>query len=59
MAELTQILGDIQQGDPSAAEHYLVRQFGEASAGRMRQMWRGGWVGVLLGASMIAAAYWL
>jgi hypothetical protein len=40
-------------------DDYLARHFGEASVGRMRQMWRGGWVGVLLGAAMIAAAYWL
>src|SRR5262245_24934555 len=30
---------------------------GEENANRMRQLWRGGWFGVLIGAVMIAAEY--
>src|SRR5262245_31969930 len=44
----------------SVSDEYLRRHFGgEENATRMRQMWRGGWVGVLLGVAMIAAQYFL
>jgi hypothetical protein len=43
----------------SVTDERLHRQFGEAAAGRVRQLWRGGWVGMLLGATMIAAEYFL
>lgn len=43
-----------------ASDEYLSRHFGGAeNAARMRQAWRGGWVGVLLGVLMIAAQYFL
>ncbi len=42
------------------SDEYLRRHFGgEENAARMRQACRGGWVGVLLGAAMIAAQYFL
>jgi len=42
------------------SDEYLRRHFGgEENATRMRQMWRGGWVGVVLGVAMIAAQYFL
>ena len=41
-------------------DEYLRQHFGgEENASRMRQLWRGGWVGVLIGAVMIAAEYFL
>ncbi len=43
----------------AVSDDYLARHFGEASVGRTRQMWRSGWVGVLIGAATIAAAYFL
>ena len=44
----------------SVSDEYLRQHFGgEENATRMRQMWRGGWVGVVLGAAMIAAEYFL
>lgn len=44
----------------SVSDEYLRQHFGgEENAARMRQTWRGGWVGVLLGAAMIAAEYFL
>jgi hypothetical protein len=44
----------------SVSDEYLHQHFGgEENAARMRQMWRGGWVGVVLGAAMIAAEYFL
>jgi hypothetical protein len=44
----------------SVSDEYLRQHFGGAeNATRMRQMWRGGWVGVLLGTTMIAAQYFL
>jgi hypothetical protein len=44
----------------SVSDEYLRQHFGgEENATRMRQMWRGGWVGVLLGAAMVAAQYFL
>jgi hypothetical protein len=44
----------------SVSDDYLHRHFGPAeNATRIRQMWRGGWVGVLLGIAMIAAEYFL
>jgi hypothetical protein len=43
----------------SVTDEYLHRHFGEPAASRMRQLWRGGWVGVLLGAVTIAAEFFL
>ena len=44
----------------SVSDEYLRQHFGgEENARRMRQMWRGGWVGVPLGVAMIAAQYFL
>jgi hypothetical protein len=44
----------------SVTDEYLRQHFeGEENANRMRDLWRGGWVGVLLGAVMIAAEYFL
>ena len=41
-------------------DEYLRRHFGgEVGASRMRETWRGGWIGVLIGAMMIAAEYFL
>ena len=42
------------------SDEYLRRHFkGDENAVRMRQMLRGGWVGVLLGVAMVAAQYFL
>ena len=42
------------------SDEYLRRHFGGGeNASRVREVWRGGWVGVLLGALMIAAEYFL
>ena len=42
------------------SDEYLRRHFGgEEGARRMREAWRGGWVGVLIGIAMIAAEYFL
>ena len=42
------------------SDDYLRRHFGgEENATRMRAMWRGGWVGVVLGVALIAAQYFL
>jgi heme/copper-type cytochrome/quinol oxidase subunit 3 len=39
-------------------DEYLRRHFGgEENATRVREVWRGGWVGVLIGALLIAAGY--
>jgi hypothetical protein len=44
----------------SVSDEYLRRHFGgDENAARVRQTWRGGWVGVLLGVAMIAAQYFL
>jgi hypothetical protein len=45
----------------SVSDEYLRQHLGggEENAKRMREMWRGGWVGVLLGVTMIAAQYFL
>ena len=44
----------------SVSDEYLRQHFGgDENATRMRQMWRGGWVGVLGGVTMIAAQYFL
>ena len=44
----------------SVTDEYLRQHFGgEENATRIRQMWRGGWVGVLLGVAMIAAQHFL
>jgi hypothetical protein len=44
----------------SVSDEYLRQHFGgEENAVRMRQMWRGGWAGVLLGAVMIAFEYFV
>src|SRR5947209_5989568 len=41
-------------------DEYLRKHLGsEENAKRLRQSWRGGWVGVLIGAVMIAAEYFL
>jgi hypothetical protein len=44
----------------SVSDEYLRKHFGgDENAARLRQMWRGGWVGVPLGAALIAAQYFL
>jgi drug/metabolite transporter (DMT)-like permease len=44
----------------SVNDEYLRQHFGgEENATRVRKMWRGGWVGALLGVAMIAAQYLL
>lgn len=44
----------------SVSDDYLRQHFGgEENATRMRQMCRGGWVGVLIGIAMIAFQYFL
>jgi|GEM_PF-5270610 len=44
----------------SVSDEYLRQHFGgEENAARMRQTWRGGWVGVLIGAVMIAFEYFV
>src|SRR5262245_48958213 len=44
----------------SVSDEYLRQHVGgEENATRMRQMWRGGWVAVLGGVTMIAAQYFL
>jgi hypothetical protein len=41
-------------------DDYLRQHFGgEENASRVRQLLRGGWIGVLIGAVMIAAEYFL
>jgi hypothetical protein len=42
----------------SVSDEYLRRHFGgEENATRVRRVWRGGWVGALIGAAVIAAQY--
>lgn len=42
----------------TVSDEYLRREFsGESNATRMRQLWRGAWVGIPLGAAMIAAEF--
>jgi hypothetical protein len=44
----------------SVSDEYLRKYFGgDENAARLRQMWQGGWVGVPLGAALIAAQYFL
>jgi hypothetical protein len=44
----------------SVTDDYLRQHFGgEENAVRIRQLWRGGWVGVLIGLAMLAAEYFL
>ena len=44
----------------SVSDEYLRQHFGgDENARRMREMWRGGWVGVPLGIALIAAQYFL
>jgi hypothetical protein len=44
----------------SVTDEYLVKNFGgEENAHRMREMWSGGWVGIVAGLGMIAAGYFL
>jgi hypothetical protein len=44
----------------SVNDEYLRQHFGgDENARRMREMWRGGWVGVPLGAALVAAQYFL
>lgn len=44
----------------TVSDEYLRRHFGgEENARRLREMWRGGWVGVPLGIALIAAQYFL
>jgi hypothetical protein len=44
----------------SVSDEYLRKHFGgEENASRVRRLWRGGWVGVLLGVVMIAAEFFL
>ena len=47
--------------DRSVSDAYLRRQFGgdDENARRMREMWRGGWVGVVGGVALIAVQYFL
>lgn len=44
----------------SVSDEYLRQHFGgEVNANQIRQMWRGGWGGVGIGAAMIAVEYFL
>ena len=44
----------------SVSDEYLRQHsLSEENATRMREMWRGGWVGVPLGIALIAAQYFL
>ena len=44
----------------SVSDDYLRQHFGgDENARRMRETWRGGWAGVLIGAALIAAQYFL
>ena len=44
----------------NVSDEYLRQHFGgDENARRMREMWRGGWVGVPIGAAMIAVQYFL
>ena len=44
----------------SVSDEYLRQHIGgEENAKRVREMWRGGWTGALLGVAMIAAQYFL
>ncbi len=44
----------------SVSDEYLRRHFGgEENARRMREMWRGGWVGAPIGIALVAAQYFL
>jgi hypothetical protein len=44
----------------TVSDEYLRREFGgESNATRMRQLWRGAWVGIPLGIAMIAAEFFL
>ena len=42
----------------SFSDERLQRQFGD-SASQIRKLWRGGWIGALIGAAIIAAEYFL
>jgi hypothetical protein len=44
----------------SVSDEYLRQHFrGDENAKRMREMWRGGWVGVPIGIALVAAQYFL
>src|SRR5262249_34845213 len=44
----------------SVTDEYLRQHFGgEENASRMREFFRGGWVGIVVGAVLIAAGYFL
>lgn len=44
----------------SVSDEYLRQHFGgDENARRMREVWRGGWVGVAMGVAMIAVQYFL
>jgi hypothetical protein len=44
----------------SVTDEYLVKNFGgEENAHRMREMWSGGWVGIVAGLGMIVVGYFL
>jgi hypothetical protein len=44
----------------SVGDEYLRQHFGgDENAAQVRRLWRGGWVGVLLGAAIVAAQYLL
>jgi hypothetical protein len=44
----------------SVSDEYLRQHFGgDENARRMREMWRGGWVGVPIGIALVAAQYFL
>ncbi len=44
----------------SVSDEYLRQHFGgDENAKRMREMWRGGWVGLPIGIALIAAQYFL
>jgi hypothetical protein len=43
----------------AVSDERLRAQFGEKYGPQLREQWRGGWVGVLIGAAMIVVTYFL